>query len=118
MNGSRSKAASGLAKGVPPNGAARGALDGGRYQGDPKQLVGGRPSSPGLEPGIQAAPLVIIRRQSALDARVKPVHDEPGRATLISGRLFRSTKSSTTEMGSAFATIAGAPVPRPPFENP
>jgi hypothetical protein len=30
---------------------------------------------PGLEPGIQAAPSVIITRISALDARVKPVHD-------------------------------------------
>ncbi len=27
---------------------------------------------PGLEPGIQAAPSVIILRASALDARVKP----------------------------------------------
>ena len=32
-------------------------------------------SSPEIEPGIQAAPSVIIPRMSALDARVKPVHD-------------------------------------------
>jgi len=31
---------------------------------------------PGLEPGIQAAPGVIVSRTSALDALVKPVHDE------------------------------------------
>ena len=30
---------------------------------------------PGLEPGIQAAPSVVILRTSALDARVKPAHD-------------------------------------------
>jgi len=30
----------------------------------------------GLEPGIHAAPSMIIMRTSALDARVKPVHDE------------------------------------------
>ena len=30
---------------------------------------------PGLEPGIQAAPSVIILGKSAMDARVKPVHD-------------------------------------------
>ena len=34
------------------------------------------PVMPGLEPGIQAASYVIIPRMSALDARVKPVHDE------------------------------------------
>ena len=38
-----------------------------------------RPVMPGLEPGIQAAPYIIITRLSALDARVKPVHDEFGR---------------------------------------
>ena len=37
---------------------------------------------PGLEPGIQAAPSVIIPRTSALDARVKPAHDEPERVPL------------------------------------
>ena len=36
---------------------------------------------PGLEPGIQALPFVIVTRTSALDARVKPVHDEEGRRT-------------------------------------
>jgi hypothetical protein len=36
---------------------------------------------PGLEPGIQALPFVIIARTSALDARVKPAHDEEGRQT-------------------------------------
>jgi hypothetical protein len=30
---------------------------------------------PGLEPGIQAAPSVIILRTPALDARIKPAHD-------------------------------------------
>jgi hypothetical protein len=38
---------------------------------------------PGLEPGIQAAPSVIIPRASALDARVKPAHDEPERVALV-----------------------------------
>ena len=33
---------------------------------------------PGLEPGIQAAHSVIFPRMTALDARVKPAHDEPG----------------------------------------
>ena len=36
---------------------------------------------PGLEPGIQALPFVIVTRTSALDARVKPAHDEEGRRT-------------------------------------
>jgi hypothetical protein len=34
----------------------------------------------GLEPGIQAALSVVGPRASALDARVKPVHDDPPRA--------------------------------------
>jgi len=42
-----------------------------------KQLSqGGSPVMPGLEPGIQAAPSVVIPGKSTLDARVKPVHDE------------------------------------------
>jgi hypothetical protein len=31
---------------------------------------------PGTEPGIQAAPSVIISRTSALDTRIKPAYDE------------------------------------------
>jgi hypothetical protein len=31
---------------------------------------------PGLEPGIRAAPSMIILRTSALDTRVKPAYDE------------------------------------------
>ena len=38
MNGSRSKAASGLAKGVPSKGAARGALDDGTIPLDPSPV--------------------------------------------------------------------------------
>jgi len=30
----------------------------------------------GLEPGIQAAPSVIIPRTAAVAARIEPVHDE------------------------------------------
>ena len=48
---------------------------------------------PGLEPGIQAAPSVIRLRTSALDARVKPAHDEAERAALIfERRLLQRTK--------------------------
>jgi len=36
----------------------------------------------GLEPGIQAAPSLIIPRPPALDARVEPVHDEAESASL------------------------------------
>jgi hypothetical protein len=45
-----------------------------REKSDARQIR--RPVMPGLEPGIQAAPYIIITRLSALDARVKPVHDE------------------------------------------
>jgi hypothetical protein len=31
---------------------------------------------PGLEPGIQAAPSVVVLWTTALDARVEPAHDE------------------------------------------
>ena len=41
---------------------------------------------PGLEPGIQAAPAVIILRTSALDTRVKPAYDEAEYGALIFGR--------------------------------
>lgn len=37
------------------------------------------PVMPGLEPGIQGAPYIIITRLSALNAQVKSVHDELGR---------------------------------------
>jgi len=47
---------------------------------------------PGLEPGIQAAPSIIIRRTSALDARLKPVHDETESAARISGRRLRVSR--------------------------
>src|SRR5271168_5538754 len=56
---------------------------------------------PGLEPGIQAAPSVVIPGKSTLDARVKPVHDE-------------------TESGSPYFWAFGvqknyaAPLPEPP----
>ena len=43
------------------------------------------PVMPGLEPGIQAAPSVIIMRTSALDARVEPVHDETKATTRNKG---------------------------------
>src|SRR5271169_4791100 len=43
---------------------------------------------PGLEPGIQAAPSLVITATSALDARVKPLHDEgTGVALPFGGRL-------------------------------
>ena len=34
------------------------------------------PGLSGTEPGIQAAPSVIISRTSALDTRIKPAYDE------------------------------------------
>jgi hypothetical protein len=40
---------------------------------------------PGLEPGIQATPLLTIMRTSALDARVEPVHDETKATTRNKG---------------------------------
>jgi hypothetical protein len=40
---------------------------------------------PGLEPGIQAAPSAAIRGTSALDARVKPAHDEAESSALYLG---------------------------------
>jgi hypothetical protein len=46
---------------------------------------------PGLEPGIQAAPSVIILRTSALDTRVKPAYDEAEYGALIFWR--RLTKA-------------------------
>jgi len=38
---------------------------------------------PGLEPGIQAAPSMIVLRAPALDTRVKPAYDEVERVALI-----------------------------------
>jgi len=50
---------------------------------------------PGLEPGIQAAPSLIIKQEPALDARIKPVHDETEGAAVISGRRHsRSSKAA------------------------
>ena len=52
---------------------------------------------PGLDPGIQAAPSLIIARTPALDARVKPVHDEHGAAMsdfdlVVTGRVVRTDR--------------------------
>jgi hypothetical protein len=46
-----------------------------------------------LEPGIQAAPSVIMLRTSALDARVKPAHDEAERVAFIFARRLSLTES-------------------------
>jgi hypothetical protein len=44
------------------------------------------PVMPGLEPGIQAAPSVVILRISALDGRIKSAHDEAESAAFVFGR--------------------------------
>jgi hypothetical protein len=49
----------------------------------------------GLEPGIQAAPSVIIRPTSALDARVKPAHDEEAPQNCCSWRPLINCDSVT-----------------------
>jgi hypothetical protein len=53
---------------------------------------------PGLEPAIQAVPPMIIRRTSALDARVKPAHDDPESvARLCWRRLTRKRRILLSE---------------------
>ena len=46
-------------------------------------------------------PSVIIRRTSALDARVKAVHDETGSAALISGRHLRTARDRRQKLPSS-----------------
>ena len=45
---------------------------------------------PGLEPGIQAAPSMIVLRAPALDTRVKPAHYEAESGALIFGRRLQA----------------------------
>src|SRR5271154_6296633 len=51
------------------------------------------PGMPGLEPGIPAAPSVIIPAMSALDAGVKPAHDEPESEALTIGHRPTASES-------------------------
>ena len=57
------------------------------------------------------APSVMVRRTSALDARVKAVHDETGSAALISGRHLRTARDRRQELPSS--GFRGTAEPRP-----
>jgi hypothetical protein len=49
---------------------------------------------PGLGPGMQAAPSVIMLRTPALDARVKPAHDETERVAGVASANAQKPEST------------------------
>jgi len=85
-----------------------------------KQLSqGGSPVMPGLEPGIQAAPSVVILRISALDARIKSAHDEAESAAFIFGCRVGRGPDPACRTCICLNTIAVTPTgwPNPPPAN-
>jgi len=69
---------------------------------------------PGLEPGIPAAPSVIIPAMSVLDAGVKPAHDEPESEALTIGHRPTASESVRQIHRIGLGSADSEPLPQPP----
>src|SRR5271155_217108 len=72
------------------------------------------PVMPGLEPGIPAASSVIIPAMSALDAGVKPAHDEPESEALTIGHRPTASESVRQIHRIGLGSADSEPLPQPP----